>query len=284
MFNRYIIVPFVAWAVAQFLKFILAAFRGDVNFRYLYGSGGMPSVHSAVVTALATTALLVDGVRSPIFGITIILAAIVMYDSFGVRRSAGEQAVAINQILASMDIDHLRHPNVHLREIMGHTPPQVIAGAILGFILACLFNADKLTAVGAIITLNVGFGMAILVAAAAVLLLLAAIASRLILMRKYRAVAIGRQLAKRLFWTLGLLAIIGLLLALIEYEQIAIAVWLIWPVIYVLALITAGILLWLPYRGGKIAAAAAEHAAATEKSKWMEGPNKKHRAKSKRRK
>jgi len=57
MVNRYLVVPLVVWAVAQFLKFIIAAFRGRVDFRYLYGSGGMPSVHAAVVTALAITRL-----------------------------------------------------------------------------------------------------------------------------------------------------------------------------------------------------------------------------------
>lgn len=89
-YNPYIIVPFATWAVAQISKFAIAAFRGRIDFRYLYASGGMPSVHSAVVCSLAMTALLVDGVGSHLFGFTAIFAAIVMYDSFGVRRSAGE--------------------------------------------------------------------------------------------------------------------------------------------------------------------------------------------------
>ncbi len=95
-YNPYIVVPLATWAVSQVAKFAVAAFKGQVDFKYLYSSGGMPSVHSAVVCSLAMTALLVDGTSSHLFGFTLIFAAVVMYDSFGVRRSSGEQAAAIN--------------------------------------------------------------------------------------------------------------------------------------------------------------------------------------------
>lgn len=280
MFNRYIVVPFVVWAVAQFLKFILAAFRGRIDFRYLYGSGGMPSVHSAVVTSLAVTALLVDGIHSAIFGVTIIFAAIVMYDSFGVRRSAGEQAVAINQILESMDQDRLDHPKIHLREILGHKPLEVSLGAVLGLFLGCLFNYDKLGALGALATTPVGIGLIVILAAVAAVLLVGGIVARFILLRKYRKIAIGEQAVKRESWVAYGFAFLGLLLAFIQYEKIAAALWIVWPALYLILFIGTALLIWLPYRGGKIAAAVAAQAASSHKDKWLEGPNKKRRAKA----
>jgi acid phosphatase family membrane protein YuiD len=280
MLNRYIVVPFVVWAIAQFLKFILAAFRGNVDFKYLYGSGGMPSVHSAVVTSLAVTALLVDGINSAIFGLSIIFAAIVMYDSFGVRRSTGEQAVAINQILDSLDRDRLDHPKIHLREILGHKPLEVTMGALLGLVLGMLFNADKLGSFVAIITTPVGIGAIVLLAAVAILILLAGIIGRIIFVRKYRKVMVGQQFVKREFWVAVGFAILGLALAGIQYEKVAAALWIVWPVVYVALLVFAAFLVWLPFRGGRIKAAVAARQEAVEKTKWLQGPNKKRRAKA----
>ncbi len=278
MFNRYIVVPFVVWAITQFLKFVIAAFQGRVDFRYLYGSGGMPSVHSAVVTSLAVTALLVAGIHSAIFGITAIFAAIVMYDSFGVRRSAGEQAVAINQIIQSLDTDRLDHPNIHLREILGHKPKEVSVGAALGLVLGCLFNYDKLGTLLNLATLQVGFTLIYGLAVIAVLLIVGGGVGRAMLLKRYRKVALAEQAVKRESWVAFLMGIIGLLLAFVQYEKIAATLWIVWPVLYLVALVAALVVVWQPYRGGKITAALAERSLLAEKAKWMEGPNKKRRA------
>lgn len=139
----YLIVPFVTWAVAQAIKFFLALVRGDVDLRYLYASGGMPSVHSAVVTSLATWALIAGGPNNPLFGFAAVLAAIVMYDSFGVRRSAGEQAKTINKLIADLSkTGGLKNADDYsqMREILGHKPLEVVIGSILGFVIACLFG------------------------------------------------------------------------------------------------------------------------------------------------
>ena len=144
--NAYLVVPLAVWIITQLTKFAIAAFKGELDFRYLYASGGMPSVHSAVVCSLAVTAGLVSGFSSPLFGITVILAGIVMYDSFGVRRSAGEQAKAINMIIDSLQANHppLDDPHLHLRELLGHKPKEVTAGALTGIVLAMLFNYNHL--------------------------------------------------------------------------------------------------------------------------------------------
>ncbi len=143
----FLVVPLITWAIAQTIKFILALFRGDFDVRYLIASGGMPSVHSAVVCSLVVIALAEGGVASPLFGITGVLAAIVMYDSFGVRRSAGEQAKTLNKLIEDLSsIGDIRHPEDYgpLREILGHRPVEVSVGALLGILIALLFEADKL--------------------------------------------------------------------------------------------------------------------------------------------
>lgn len=143
----YLYVPFTAWAVAQFIKFFLALIRGEGNIRYLYASGGMPSVHSATVCSLATWALIDGGSGSALFGLTTVFAAIVMYDSFGVRRSAGEHARTINQLVNDLSLTGgLKNANEYreMREMLGHKPLEVLVGAILGIFIAGCFGYQKI--------------------------------------------------------------------------------------------------------------------------------------------
>ena len=146
MVNPYVLIPLLVWASAQLLKFILAALEGDVDARYLFSSGGMPSVHSAAVCSLATVALINGGTDSPIFGVTLILAAIVMYDSFGVRRASGEQAATINRLIEDLSANNarMRHNYGKLRELLGHKPLEVVLGAVFGIIMAIVLSLDKL--------------------------------------------------------------------------------------------------------------------------------------------
>ena len=139
--NKILIIPLCAWALAQILKTIIALFQSKgLDFRYLFSSGGMPSSHSVIVTALATTAGMVEGFDSAIFGIAAILASIVLYDAAGVRQAVSQQAIVLNRIVR--EIRH-REPltkiEADLRELIGHTPFQVIVGASLGIIFAWLW-------------------------------------------------------------------------------------------------------------------------------------------------
>jgi acid phosphatase family membrane protein YuiD len=147
MFNPYIAVPVAVWAITQLTKFTVTAIRGNLDLRNLYASGGMPSVHSAVVCSLATTALVVDGYSSHLFGFTLIFAGIVMYDSLGVRRAAGEQGAAINMIVGSLRHDKVRldEPDLEVREVLGHKPNEVAVGAIVGILLALVFNYQHIS-------------------------------------------------------------------------------------------------------------------------------------------
>lgn len=127
------------WMVAQILKTLIhTLFTKQFAAERLVGSGGMPSSHSATVCAFATASCIKYGASSFEFGISLILALIVMYDAMGVRRETGIQAKLLNEILdifAEMGRKELS-PDEKLKEFVGHTPLQVLAGALLGILIA----------------------------------------------------------------------------------------------------------------------------------------------------
>lgn len=161
----------VSWFSAQIIKTILHWFsHGNLNIERLTGSGGMPSSHSALVVSLTIGMARVEGFSSPIFALTLAFAAVVMYDAMGVRRAAGEQAKTLNWLLGSYQDfwDILKvHPlldfgdddedvasedissedDAHngdnerkaLKEYLGHTPLEVMAGALLGILIAMIY-------------------------------------------------------------------------------------------------------------------------------------------------
>ncbi len=134
--NRVLQASIVAWAIAQITKFFIdLLWRRRVNFRALTTMGGMPSSHSAAVSSLATGIAIIDGMGSTIFALALWFAAVTMYDAAGIRRSAMMQAKILNQM-----IDELfqGHPisQVKLRELLGHTPIEVIVGMVLGIFVA----------------------------------------------------------------------------------------------------------------------------------------------------
>lgn len=186
----YLYVPFIAWLVAQGIKMLIEIFKGDADLRYLYASGGMPSAHSAVVCALAGYTFYNEGINSPLFGITAVIAGIVMYDSFGVRRSAGEQARTLNKLIGDMAQNgSLRKPDDYnkLREILGHQPLEVIVGALLGGLVATLFSLDQLSPIINWLIEVPSALQANIVFAAGALLLLVPVTIRIIQAKKVRS-------------------------------------------------------------------------------------------------
>lgn len=109
-----------------------------IDFSRFVGSGGMPSSHSSFVTGLATSIGIVSGFSSAEFSISAVLALIVMYDAAGVRRAAGEQAKILNQLVEELWNQDFKSSEVHLKELLGHTPIQVFAGAVLGISIAMI--------------------------------------------------------------------------------------------------------------------------------------------------
>lgn len=141
--NKILITSLLSWFVAQVLKFIIYyLINGKIDITRLIGDGGMPSGHSATVTALAFMSGVVYGVDSGVFAIALVLAIIVMHDAMGVRLETGKQAKIINMLVnAFEDINHIEITNDMLKEFVGHTPFQVICGSILGVIVSLIMTA-----------------------------------------------------------------------------------------------------------------------------------------------
>ncbi|MEM1427025.1 MAG: divergent PAP2 family protein [Cyanobacteria bacterium P01_H01_bin.130] len=135
--NQVLVVALIACISAQLLKVVVELARSQtLNLKALVQSGGMPSSHSALVTALATGIGQVVGWESIEFAMATIFAVIVMYDAAGVRQAAGKQAQVINQLVAEFFTDENPFGEVKLKELLGHTPIQVLMGGILGVAVA----------------------------------------------------------------------------------------------------------------------------------------------------
>lgn len=141
--NKVLVIPVCAWAIAQVIKTVVAVVQGrGIDLRLLVRSGGMPSAHSAVVTALATVTGMVQGFGSVSFGITVILAFIVMYDAAGLRQAVSRQSKVLNRIVRELRLGQTRaRIESDLWELVGHTPFQVIVGAVMGIVVAWLWIA-----------------------------------------------------------------------------------------------------------------------------------------------
>ena len=134
----------LAWAIAQVLKFVITLIsQGKLDWRHILSSGGMPSSHSAFVCACAAAMGYMYGWASPVFTISAVVAIVVMYDAANVRKAAGEQAKVLNQMIEEwIDISEKNSPflqNMHLKEMVGHTPLQVVAGMVVGIVVGCLY-------------------------------------------------------------------------------------------------------------------------------------------------
>ncbi len=138
--NPFIITAISSWLVAQVLKLIIhTVIYKKFDITRLFGDGGMPSGHSATVCSLAVICGLVCGTGSIEFAISVILAVIVCHDAMGVRLETGKQAILLNEIIESFNILATEKlPEVKLKEFVGHTPIQVISGALLGVINAVI--------------------------------------------------------------------------------------------------------------------------------------------------
>ncbi len=133
--NELIVNSLAAWAAAQIIKTIIYAIaHKELDWARLFGDGGMPSGHSATVTALAVTAAMEHGLSSGIFAVAAILAIVVMHDAMGVRLEAGKHAKALNALMDLVNSD--LSPDDKLKELLGHTPLQVCFGALLGLVVA----------------------------------------------------------------------------------------------------------------------------------------------------
>ena len=143
--NQVLVSAVMGWVVAQFLKTLIDfALNKSFNAERLVGSGGMPSSHSATVCGMTTAAMLKYGVGSFEFAVSFVVSMVVMYDAIGVRRETGKQAKLLNSILNENPLKLKLNAEVlqeKLKEYVGHTPLQVLAGAILGIGLSLLLDS-----------------------------------------------------------------------------------------------------------------------------------------------
>ncbi len=137
--NRVLLVALIACLIAQALKLIIELVKHrKVNISVLVNTGGMPSAHSALVTALAAGVGQTLGWASPEFALALVFAIIVMYDAAGVRQAAGKQARILNQMIDELFREHPEFNEDRLKELLGHTPVQVIVGSALGITISWL--------------------------------------------------------------------------------------------------------------------------------------------------
>jgi uncharacterized protein len=135
---RYLGPALLAWAIAQVLKVGLTSARERrLNLRVLAETGGMPSSHAAIVMGLTAAIGRLNGVSSATFAIALIFSIVVMYDAQGVRRAAGRQAAVLNRLVEDM-VSLRPFQEDRLRELLGHTPVEVLVGAALGVVVGLL--------------------------------------------------------------------------------------------------------------------------------------------------
>lgn len=134
--NPFLLAGTSAWLIAQVVKTVIHAWiHKKIQWERLVGDGGMPSGHSATVTAVCMMSLLIHGPGSFEFAISAILALVVCHDAMGVRRQAGKHAELINEIIAAFNsLAEEKLTETKLKEFVGHTPIQVIAGILIGVV------------------------------------------------------------------------------------------------------------------------------------------------------
>lgn len=142
--NVILTVSILGWFTAQVLKTIINfILLGKFQIERMWGDGGMPSAHSATVCAMVMAALRSEGPSSPVFAVASVMAIITMHDAMGVRYETGEQAKVLNQMIEQwIEISEKNAPflqNMHLKEMVGHTPLQVIAGMMVGLLVGLLY-------------------------------------------------------------------------------------------------------------------------------------------------
>ncbi len=139
--NQILMVALLACISAQGLKLVIDLIQNrQLNITYLLSPGGMPSAHSALVGALATSVGSLKGWSSAEFAIACLFAIIVMYDAAGVRQAAGKQAKILNQLIDELFQEKHNLNEERLKELLGHTPFQVLVGLSLGISIAMIFS------------------------------------------------------------------------------------------------------------------------------------------------
>jgi len=137
--NDFFKVAFISWFIAQFAKVILTLFiEKRLDIGRFWGSGGFPSSHTSSVVGVSTAIGIANGFETALYALSLVFAFVVMYDASGVRRAVGKQAAILNNMIHDIS-EHKHIEQEQLKELIGHTPFEVIGGAILGIIVANMY-------------------------------------------------------------------------------------------------------------------------------------------------
>jgi len=140
LYNPVLLAGSVAWILAQILKVLIEYIKlRKWNWALLFQAGGMPSSHSAIVSATSLSIGMLMGFETGIFALSAVLAMIVIYDATGIRRQAGKQAVVINNMIDEITKGKIP-PQDRLKEVLGHTPGEAVMGTLLGLVIAFLIS------------------------------------------------------------------------------------------------------------------------------------------------
>lgn len=225
-----------AWIVTQLIKFSAHAMHHAPDFRVLYKSGGMPSAHAATVTALTVGALVIEGWQSSIFGVSAVLAAIVIYDTLGVRRTSGEHSVLIGAI--SRMIGHTQP----VREVLGHTSKEVAVGVALGIGVGLAFTYTFWVEQAAWMVEPPLEWERWLYAGVFMVLTAGAIGLWLITMR-WRKVSVTMTVRGIAGWAMLLPGLLGLFFSLIQFQTFGAGAWRVWPLLIISAFLITHLVL-----------------------------------------
>ncbi len=137
--NMFFRVAFVSWFIAQFMKVLLTLFfEKRLDIGRIWGSGGFPSSHTSSVVSVSTAIGLIQGWDTAMYALSLVFSLVVMYDASGVRRAVGKQAAILNNMIHDLS-EHKHIEQEQLKELIGHTPFEVIGGALLGVLVANLY-------------------------------------------------------------------------------------------------------------------------------------------------
>jgi acid phosphatase family membrane protein YuiD len=282
MISEYLYIPLITWLIAQVIKFSIATLQGKYRPSLLFSSGGMPSVHSATVASLATVALIEGGANSPLFGITGVFAAIVMYDSLGVRRAAGEQAKVLNLLIEDLSSSGaVKTPKKygHLREILGHRPLEVAIGVVLGVATTSILLGSRLLEQASwLLTAPANLARWAQIGLAVLLILIGVAAYLTARSRSSRKLARYRPFLKQ--FLIANLVIAAIFLGLVFLQTQAVSMYNTWlfVVLGLLLLFFWHAALWyMLLVDGKLRASIADVSVQARKQKWMKPKRKSSR-------
>ncbi|MEX0934469.1 MAG: divergent PAP2 family protein [Candidatus Saccharimonadales bacterium] len=227
-----IIISFIAWFIAQIIKFSIRAYSGEPSFKVFYQSGGMPSAHTATIVALSFSALAIYGYQSPIFGLSVVFSAVIIYDTLGVRRSSGEQSTMLNSLIRASG------KNETVREVIGHSPREVVVGSALGLLVSVLATTSEWSSRAEWLTqppttLEQGIYIYIFVG-----MMLIGLVSKIALSR-YRLVEVIYRLRSAIWWAFILPALFGLFFSLLQTQTSGLGSYRFWPLLILLVFVVS---------------------------------------------